>query len=63
MVHVIPIEREFNFYMSKPYSNCEIDNNSPSASLFESELYSIISYSKYQYSQELCFYQCKYFKN
>ena len=52
----VSVERLFKFNMVKPYSNCDIDNDSPDR--FDSELYNLILDSDYQYSQQLCFEQC-----
>ena len=58
----IEMSREFRSILPKPYSNCEIDSNSP---LFQPgwDLYNLVSQSEYVYSQQLCFSQClqKYF--
>lgn len=59
-MYFFPIEREFEYFLPKPYTNCQIENDSPSASLFNSELFNFISQSKYQYSQQFCFQQCKF---
>jgi hypothetical protein len=44
----ISIERTLKFFMPKPYSRCDIDNESPGA--FDSYLYNFIGHSSYQYS-------------
>ena len=54
----ISVERAFKLNMPKPYSNCDVDNESPGD--FNSELYAFLLSSDYQYSQQLCFTQCKY---
>ena len=52
----IVVERQFEFNMAKPYSACDIDNESPSN--FKSNLYNMFLNSEYQYSQQACFVQC-----
>ena len=52
----IVIDRTFKFTLPKPYSNCEIDYNSPKTS--KSELYNLIANSSYEYKQGLCLQQC-----
>jgi hypothetical protein len=59
--HNIPIEREVDIYLPEPYTSCQIDNESPSASLYQSELFSLITHSEYQYSQMFCLEQCNIF--
>ena len=58
----LSVNREFKSMLSKPYSNCEIDSNSP-AYLHGLYFYNLIGQSQYAYSQQLCFSQClqKYF--
>ncbi len=53
----IAVDREFHSMLPKPYSNCEIDTNSP---LFrpDSEFYNVIRQSEYAYTKKLCFIQC-----
>ena len=53
----ISVEREFRTMLPKPYSNCEVDTNSP---LFVSnlEFYNLIGQSEYEYTQQLCLAQC-----
>jgi hypothetical protein len=53
----IAVEREFKSILPKPYSNCEIDSNSPKF-IQNLDLYNLIVESKYEYTQQLCFYQC-----
>ena len=43
--------------LAKPYSMCDLDNDSPPKSNF-SEFVNLIARSKYEYNQQLCFYQC-----
>ena len=50
----IAVDREFNSIMPKPYSNCDID----SMFKLDSDLFNLISQSKYQYTQQLCLTQC-----
>ena len=52
----IAVERTFRFNLPKPYSNCEIDNETPEE--FDSELYKMIAVSEYEYNQQFCFKQC-----
>ena len=43
----ITIDRKFKFIMPKPYSNCEIDSNTPvAANQFNSDLFDIILHSR-----------------
>jgi hypothetical protein len=51
------VEREFKSILPKPYSNCEIDSNSPEF-IQGLDLYNLISQSGYLYTQQLCFLQC-----
>jgi amiloride-sensitive sodium channel subunit alpha/amiloride-sensitive sodium channel subunit gamma len=53
----ISVEREFKSILPRPYSNCEIDSNSPK-SRDDSDLYNLIGQSPYGYSQQFCFSQC-----
>ena len=53
----INVDREFKSILSKPYSNCEIDSNSPKFRQ-DSDLYNLIAQSEYEYTQQLCFTQC-----
>ena len=59
----ININREFKSILSKPYSDCEIDNSNSAS--YSSEFYNLLSHSDYTYSQQLCFSLClqKYFIN
>ena len=54
----IAVDREFKFMLPKPYSNCEINSNSPTYRP-DSDLYSLIGHSVYDYTQQLCFSQCR----
>ena len=56
----ISVERSFKINMARPYSNCDLDNETPNND-FNSDLYNFLLTSDYQYSQQLCFTQCKYF--
>ena len=53
----VQLEREFRTMLPKPYSNCEIDSSSP---MFRQDLdlFNLIGFSKYDYSQQLCLTQC-----
>jgi hypothetical protein len=54
----IAVDREFKSILPKPYSNCEIDANSPKY-IQGMDLYNlIIAQSEYAYTQQLCFFQC-----
>jgi hypothetical protein len=53
----IAVDREFHSMLPKPYSNCEIDTNSPSVRP-DSEIYNVIRQSEYVYTNKLCFTQC-----
>ena len=53
----ISINREFKSMLPKPYSNCEIDENSASF-LSNWDFYNLIGRSTYAYTQQLCFSQC-----
>jgi hypothetical protein len=52
----LAINREFKSLQPKPYSNCELDSNSPFIQGLD--LYNLISKSGYLYTQQLCFFQC-----
>ena len=52
----IAINRKFTFNLPKPYSNCNLDYDSPSSS--QSVLIDLISKSSYLYTQQLCLKQC-----
>ena len=43
--------------LPRPYSNCDIDNESPTH-ILNSDLYKLIYNSIYQYTQNLCLIQC-----
>ena len=50
----LAVNREFKTSLPKPYSNCDdLSTNS-----FSSDLYNLISNSKYVYSQKFCLQQC-----
>ena len=53
----ISMERSFDYLKAKPFSNCDIDNNSPKT--FNSDLYKqIVHASSFEYTQNFCFFQC-----
>ena len=52
----IDVRRSFKFMLAKPYSDCDLDNESPNN--IDSDLYRLISHSEYEYTQQLCFEQC-----
>ena len=56
---VIMVSRYFELQMARPYSSCEIDNESPGH--FDSELYNLIYYSPIVYTQQFCLNQCEYY--
>jgi hypothetical protein len=53
----IGLKRSFNFYLPKPYSNCDLENGQTESNL-HSEVYDLIRYSKFDYTQQLCLIQC-----
>jgi hypothetical protein len=53
----IGLKRSFSFYLSRPYSNCDLDNEEIEPN-FNSEFYDLVRHSKYQYTQQLCLTQC-----
>ena len=53
----IAVDREFKTILTKPYSNCDIDSNSPQF-MQGLDVYNLISQSDYEYTQQLCFIQC-----
>jgi hypothetical protein len=53
----IGLKRSFSFYLSKPYSNCDLDNEEAEPN-FNSEFYDLIRHSKYEYTQQFCLTQC-----
>ena len=55
-MNYISFKREFSSKLSKPYSDCDIDNINPGK--IDSYYYNLISQSPYQYSQEFCVVQC-----
>ena len=54
----IAMDREFKSILPKPYSNCEIDSSNSPQFKEGLDLYNLISQSGYEYTQQLCFYQC-----
>ena len=48
----LALDRQFKTSLPKPYSNCEDLSN------FKSDLYDLISQSKYNYTQNFCLQQC-----
>jgi hypothetical protein len=57
MSSYIAVDREFKSMLPKPYSNCEIESNSPYYR-HDSLLYDLIDKSDFEYTQQLCFVQC-----
>ena len=53
----IVVDREFKTILPEPYSNCKIDSNAPKF-IQGLDLYNLIVQSNYEYTQQLCFYQC-----
>ena len=51
------MDREFKTMLPKPYSNCEIDSNTPKY-IHGMEFYNLIANSTYEYTQQLCISQC-----
>ena len=52
----INIGREFETYLGKPYSDCELANDEKKN--FNSDLYNLIYHNSYQYNQHTCLIQC-----
>jgi len=52
----VSLRRFFKTTLSKPYSDCLIDNQTNSG--FQSELFNLIQNSAYRYTQPTCFLQC-----
>jgi hypothetical protein len=53
------VDRSFEFILPKPYSNCDLDNGDQDPTQkFKSNLLNVIYHSDYQYTQQLCVYQC-----
>ena len=50
------LDRSFKFSLPSPYSDCEIDNDSPKTE--GSEIYRLIGQISYQYTQQLCIIEC-----
>ena len=50
----LALNREFKTSLPKPYSECEDLNSND----FSSDLYKLIFYSKYEYTQQFCLQQC-----
>ena len=55
-INYMLIQRKLSSKIPKPYSGCDIDNDSPGH--FDSVYYNSILNSSYQYSQEFCINQC-----
>ena len=53
----IMVEREFKSILPQPYSNCEIDSNTPRF-IPNMDFYNLILKSNYEYTQKFCFLQC-----
>ena len=53
------VDRSFEFNLPYPYSSCELENsNRDPTEKFKSNLLNVIYHSSYQYTQQLCVYQC-----
>ena len=52
----VSVERFFELLLPKPYSNCDIPNDSETKGY--SKIYDMIYESNYEYSQELCLNLC-----
>ena len=50
----LALNREFKTALPKPYSECD----DLSSNDFSSDLYNLIFYSKYEYTQQFCLQQC-----
>ena len=50
----LALDRQFEYFLPKPYSNCDDLNKHRS----QSSLYKLIAQSKYDYSQKFCLQQC-----
>ncbi len=53
----LAVSREFKSLLPKPYSNCELDSNSPKF-IQGLDLYNLKAHTEYAYTQQLCFFQC-----
>ena len=53
----VSVSRSFKTSLSRPYSNCLIDNETNAG--FHSELFDLIQNSAYKYTQPICFLQCQ----
>ena len=51
------LNREFKFMLAKPYSNCDLDNDSPDKHTGY-ELVDLMARSLYQYTQQACLFLC-----
>ena len=56
----LSINRNFKFYLPKPYSNCDLENDNQQIKSLKHENSLIDEFlsSRYQYSQQNCFIQC-----
>jgi hypothetical protein len=52
------LSREFKSSLPKPYSNCDLDSDTPSANFEGSELFNLIKKSPFEYTQKFCLNQC-----
>ena len=55
-INYMPIQRKFSLKMPHPYSQCDLDNDSPGH--FDSVFYESFLNSPYQYGQDLCIIEC-----
>jgi hypothetical protein len=55
-LNFMSMQRRFSSKLSKPYSDCDIENLNPG--YINSPFYNLILKSPYQYSQDLCVIQC-----
>jgi hypothetical protein len=54
----ISIDRTFSHNLKKPYSNCDFGVMDSDIYSLNSDLFKLILHSPYDYTQELCLYQC-----
>jgi hypothetical protein len=54
----IRVHRSFEFSLEKPYSNCEIPNDSQETAIKSNFLYRLFANSPYQYTRQACLVQC-----
>jgi hypothetical protein len=52
------MQRSFEHSLPKPYSNCDIPNDSQETFIQSNDLYRLFANSPYQYARQACFVQC-----